>query len=62
MSVEEEATALNCLALPLAEGVHELLELSGALYLEEDLVVVVRYFDVDMAWLLRLFCWTIAAG
>ena len=62
MSVEEEATALDRFALPLAESIHELLELRGALDLEEDFIVVVRHFDIDVAWLLRLFCRPIAAG
>lgn len=34
--------------MPLAESVHELLELSGTLDLEEDLIVVIRHFDVEM--------------
>ena len=55
LSVEEEATALDRLALPLAESIHELLQLSRALNLEEDFIVVIRHFDIDVAWLLRLF-------
>lgn len=42
------------LALTLAEGVHELLELGGALDLEENLVVVVGDLDVQVLGLLRL--------
>lgn len=48
LSVEEEAHTLGRLALSLAEGIHEFLELSGALDLEEDLVVVIRDLDVQM--------------
>lgn len=36
------------LALALAEGIHQLLELRGALDLEEDLVVVVGNLDVEV--------------
>ena len=34
--------------MSLAEGVHQLLEDCGALDLEEDFIVVVGYFDVQM--------------
>ena len=47
-AVEEEAHAGEGLALTLAEGVHELLQLGGALDLEEDLVVVVGNLDVEV--------------
>lgn len=47
-AVEEEAHALRGLALALAEGVHELLQLRGPLDLEEDLVVVIRHLDVQV--------------
>ena len=40
------------LALALAEGIHQLLELGGALDLEEDLVVVVGDFNVEVLRLL----------
>ena len=61
LPIEEEAAALRCFALPLTERIHKLLKLCCSLDLEEDLVVVVRHFDVDVAWLLRLFCRSIAA-
>lgn len=51
-AVEEEAHAGEGLALTLTEGVHELLELGGALNLEEDLVVVVGDLDVQVLGLL----------
>jgi len=54
-AVEEEAHAGEGLALTLAEGVHELLQLGGALDLEEDLVVVVGHLDVQVLGL-RLRC------
>ena len=47
-AVEEEAHAREGLALTLAEGVHELLKLGGALDLEEDFVVVVGNLDVEV--------------
>jgi len=52
-AVEEEAHARERLALTLAEGVHELLQLGGALDLEEDLVVVVGHLDVEVLGRLR---------
>ena len=61
LSIEEEAAALRCLALPLTERIHELLQLRGSLDLEEHFVVVVCDLDVDMAWLLRFFCRPITA-
>lgn len=51
-AVEEEADASEGLALTLAEGVHELLQLGCALDLEEDLVVVVGHLDVEVLGLL----------
>ena len=47
-SIKEEAYAGGGLALALTEGIHQLLQLGGALDLEEDLVVVVRNFDVEV--------------
>jgi hypothetical protein len=47
-AVKEESDRANGLALALAKGVHELLELSAALDLEEDLVVVVGDLDVEV--------------
>jgi hypothetical protein len=61
LSIEEKAAALRRFALPLTERVHEFLQLCGSLNLEEDFVVVVRDFDVDVAGLLRLFRRPIAA-
>jgi hypothetical protein len=52
-AVEEEAHASEGLALTLAEGIHELLQLGCALDLEEDLVVVVGDLDVEVLGLLR---------
>jgi hypothetical protein len=48
LSLEQEAYRLERLALALAEGQHQLLELGVALDLEEDLVVVVGDLDVEM--------------
>jgi len=48
LPVEEEAAGLNAPALALTEGVHELLQLCGALDLEKDLVVVVGHLDVEV--------------
>lgn len=49
--------------MPLAESVHELLELSGTLDLEEDLIVVIRHFDVEMlGWSWLLWGWTSVVG
>lgn len=61
-AVEQEADGAGRLALPLAEGIHQLLELRGALDLEEDLVVVVRHLDVEVLGLLRLFGLAWGAG
>jgi hypothetical protein len=47
-AVEKEADGGRGLALALAEGVHQLLQLRSALDLEEDLVVVVRHLDVEV--------------
>lgn len=52
-AVEEEAHAGEGLALTVAEGIHELLQLGCALDLEEDLVVVVGDLDVQVLGLLR---------
>jgi hypothetical protein len=48
LAVEKEAHARNVLSLAIAEGVHELSKSRGALDLEEDFVVVVRYLDVQV--------------
>lgn len=60
LSIEEEAHTRNVLALTVAKGVHELLQLSGSLDLEEDLIVVVRNLDIKVLrlpyvfWLLHI--------
>ena len=51
-AVKEEAHAGEGLALTVAEGIHELLQLGCALDLEEDLVVVVGHLDVEVLGLL----------
>ena len=48
LAVEEEAAGVDCLALTLAESFHELIEFRGLLDLEENLVMVVRHFNVEM--------------
>ena len=52
---------MNVLALAVAEGVHELLELSRALDLEENLIVVVGDLDVQVLRLCRRL-FLVAAG
>jgi len=47
-TIEEEPDRSGSLALSLAEGIHQLLEGGGALDLEEDFIVVVGNFDVEM--------------
>ena len=46
LALKEEAHRVQALALTLAKGVHELVELGRTLDLEEDLVVVIRDLDV----------------
>lgn len=48
LTVEEESDTLRRLALALAESIHELLELSSPLDLEEDFVVVVCHLNVEV--------------
>lgn len=48
LALEEEPDRAQSLALALAEGAHELLELGGLLDLEEDLVVVIGHLDVEV--------------
>lgn len=48
MTIEEESHAGGSLALTVAEGIHELLELGGTLDLEVDLVVVVGHLNVQV--------------
>lgn len=47
-AVKQESHRVEGLALALAKGRHELLELGAALDLEEDLVVVVGDLDVEV--------------
>jgi len=57
LTVEQESYARDVLSLAVAESVHELAKGSGALDLEEDLVVVIRHLDVEvlaLATILRL--------
>lgn len=48
LAIEEESHAGRGFALTFAEGIHELLELSGTLDLEVDLVVVVGHLNVQV--------------
>lgn len=48
LALEEEAHRGDSLALALAKGRHQLLQLRASLDLEEDLVVVVRDLDVEV--------------
>lgn len=48
LALEQESDRGHALALALAESVHELLELGRSLDLEEDLVIVIRNFDVEV--------------
>lgn len=47
-TVEQKSNTLHRFPLAFAEGVHELLQGSGALDLEEDLIIVVGDFDVEV--------------
>ena len=53
-SVKQKADSRQSLALTFAKSVHELRKLSGTLYLEENLIVVIGDFDVEVfgLWLL----------
>lgn len=48
LALKEKADRIDSLALALAKGAHELLKLSRLLYLEKDLVVVVRHLNVQV--------------
>lgn len=48
LAVEQEAHTLRSLALSVAEGVHELLELCRSLDLEEHFVASIRHLDVQV--------------
>lgn len=47
-SIEQEPDRSGSLALSLAEGIHQLLQLGRPLDLEEHLVVVIGDFDVQV--------------
>jgi len=47
-ALEQESNAGDSLALTLAEGRHELLQLRALLDLKEHLVVIVRHLDVQV--------------
>lgn len=53
--IKEEADTCHRFALTLAERVHELVESGCALDLEEDFVVVVGDFDVEVFGLRNIF-------
>jgi len=58
-AIEQETDGSGSLALSLAEGIHQFLESRCPLDLEEDFIVVIRDFDIQMLidsltfWLLR---------
>lgn len=58
-TVEEKADGRQLLALAIAEGIHEFLQLGSALDFEEHLVVVIGNFDVQVldggSWSLGVF-------
>jgi hypothetical protein len=55
LSIKQEPTAFNLLALAIAESIHQFAELSGAFDLEEDFVVVVRDLYVEVVGLVGLW-------
>ncbi len=59
LPIEQKSAALGALALSVAEGVHQLAELGGTLDLEEDLVVVVGDFDVEVVRVSLLLLWSV---
>jgi hypothetical protein len=56
LPVEQEPHTLWRLALTLAESIHQLLQSSGTLDLEENLVIGIRDFDVEMFGLVVSLC------
>lgn len=56
-AIEQEPHARGRLTGPLAEGVHEFLELGRALDLEEDLVVAIGDLDVEVFALAYVGTW-----
>lgn len=64
-ALEQESHARDVLALTVAESVHELAKLGGALDLEEHLVVVIGDLDVQVlrrTSLLGFLCWRTVVG
>lgn len=47
-AIKEEAYGGGLLSLTITERIHELLQGGGAFNLEENLIVVVGYFDVQV--------------
>ncbi len=47
-SLEKESDGVQALALSLTESSHELFQLCASLDLEEDLVIVVGDFDIEV--------------
>lgn len=47
-TIEEEADGVWCLALSIAESIHQLFQLGRTLDFEENLIVVVGDFDVQV--------------
>jgi len=54
-AVEEKPDCLFVFSLPITKSVHEFLQLSGSLDLEEHFVVPIRHLDVQMLGWLRWF-------
>jgi hypothetical protein len=48
LAIEQESYSAYLLPLPLAEGIHQLLQFCGTFDLEEDFVVAIRHFDVEV--------------
>lgn len=59
LPVEQEPYTASGLALSVAEGIHQLLQLGCPLDLEEDFVVVVGDLDIEM--LRRAVFWLLGA-
>ena len=61
LAFKKEAHRADCLALTLTECRHQLLKLGAALNLEEDLIVVVGNFDVEVLGVAAR-CWRLVLG
>ena len=48
VAIEQESRRLHIFSLSFAERPHQFLEFCAPLDLEENLVVAIRYFDVQM--------------